>query len=226
MQFSIVSQLPPFAGKAVHPYEINGIDTVGLFGDEPYQLVFRNSSRDRVEVIFSIDGINVLTGAPASLADQHRLVVSGYGTTELNAWPETNRSGPRFVFHGVEPNVALLPSGDAGGVGYLSAAVFVEDREAAFQGTPPYYKHGGTTTVDKIYGAARTMPSVRDIPRIAAATGAGEQVPQRIRKAPGLFRAKHTQTLQLRYLWWDDLFDLMQERGVSLPRADRRVMDS
>lgn len=211
MHLQVVSQLPESFGRALRPYEVDGIDTVGAFGNEPYKLVFQNSSRDKVEVIFSIDGRNVLTGREARLTDQQRLVVHGYNSAELAAWPETNRSGPRFVFTGAGQSVAMHTPGDTGALGYLSVAVFEEDQAAALHVRPklrphpsPFVTRGGTRSPEVLSGATRS----------AVGTGAGEQVSQFIGRTTGLFRAKHKQTIQVRYLWWSDLVNLLQERGI------------
>lgn len=54
-------------------YSLEGINTIGVFGDETYAIRYTNRSHQRVQVKLSIDGADILTGKQANLGNTPRL---------------------------------------------------------------------------------------------------------------------------------------------------------
>src|SRR5271157_6618586 len=95
----IISKHPKFSGKTLRKYHVNGIDTVGAFCDEPFEIRFTSYTPQKCQVVISLDGTNVLTGKPASTeVSKDMWVVNGYGSMTLKAWPEDHGGGASFIF--------------------------------------------------------------------------------------------------------------------------------
>lgn len=123
----IISHHPTFRNKSLRKYYVEGIETVGAWGDEPFEVKFTNHTWQKVQVKISVDGTDVLTGAPATTdAGKDMWVVNGYGTLSLKAWPETNNGGAQFVFTSANNSVAIHTHGDLSSRGIVAAAVFTE----------------------------------------------------------------------------------------------------
>lgn len=209
MQLDVVSQLPESRGRALRKYRLDDIDTVGAFGNEPFAVRFTNTSSQKVQVRLSLDGTDVLTGKLADLDAHSRMwVIRPYGTMELKAWPESHQGGAQFVFTQVESSVALHTHGDLTAKGYISAAVFVEGW------TPPRITYRGfddDLEVSRSYGGGtRSLGISKGGPAI----GAGGYTQQRVDSAQGLIQPTFSEIIQVRYIWWDDLVALLQEKGV------------
>lgn len=124
---SVISQHPEFKGKSLKKYNVNGLETIGVWGNEPFEIVFTNNTWQRVQVKLSIDGTDILTGKPADTSGAGDMwSVSGYGTLRLKAWPETNKGGAQFIFTSAEKSVAVNTHGDLSSRGIIAAAVYVE----------------------------------------------------------------------------------------------------
>lgn len=123
----IISHHSKFNEKSLRKYYVDGIDTVGAWGDEPFEIRFKNNSWQKIQVKLSLDGTDILTGKPADTQPSSDMwVVNGYGTLSLKAWPETNNGGASFVFTSADNSVALHTHGDMSCRGIIAAAVFVE----------------------------------------------------------------------------------------------------
>src|SRR3984957_20893584 len=109
----IISHHPQFSGKNLKKYYINGIDTVGAWGNEPFEIRFKNNTRQKVQVKISVDGTDIFTGKLADTeVSSDMWVVNGCGTLSLKAWPENNNGGAAFVFTSVNNGVATHTHGN------------------------------------------------------------------------------------------------------------------
>lgn len=129
----VVSKHSSFNGRTLKKYAVDGLSTVGVWGNEPFEVVFRNNTWQKVQVKLSIDGTDILTGKPADTAAGDMWVVNAYGTLTLKAWPETNKSGAQFIFTSAEKSVALNTHGDLSSRSIIAAAVYTESY------VPPVY---------------------------------------------------------------------------------------
>jgi len=140
----IISHHPKFESKALRKYYVDGIETVGAWGDEPFEIRFKNNTWQKIQVKLSVDGTDILSGEPATTAvGKDMWVVNGYGTLSLKAWPETNNGGAAFVFTSANNSVAVHTHGDLSSRGIIAAAVFVEGHVEPIRLTTPveYHNH-------------------------------------------------------------------------------------
>jgi hypothetical protein len=134
----IISHHPKFDGKALKKHYVEGIETVGAWGDEPFEIRFKNNTWQKVQVKISVDGTNVLTGKPAdTLVSKDMWVVNGYAELKLKAWPETSNGGASFIFTSANNSVAVHTHGDLSNRGIIAAAVFTEGHVEPIKITPP-----------------------------------------------------------------------------------------
>lgn len=123
----IISHHPEFKSKSLRKYYVDGIETIGAWGDEPFEIKFKNNTWQKVQVKLSLDGTDILTGEPANTeVNKDMWVVNGYATLTLKAWPETSNGGSQFVFTTAEKSVAVHTHGDLTSRGIIAAAVFTE----------------------------------------------------------------------------------------------------
>lgn len=135
----IVSRDKRHNGKVFKPYVIDGKSTIGVSKKEPFEIRFRNNTWKRVQVRFSMDGTDILTGEPATTEPSGKMwLIEGHASMTLKAWPESNQGGARFVFGEAGKSVAVNTHGNVEGMGVIAAAVFVEGAPVKmyFQGTP------------------------------------------------------------------------------------------
>jgi hypothetical protein len=123
----IVSHHPEFAGKTLKKYQVDGIETVGTYGDEKFSVVFKNHTSQKVQVVISLDGTNISNGKPATTeSSADSWAVAAYRTLTLSAWRESDDGGAAFVFTNADNGVAVHTHGDTSSRGIIAAAVFVE----------------------------------------------------------------------------------------------------
>lgn len=138
----IISHHPKFSNKSLRKYYVDGIETVGAWGDEPFEIRFKNNTWQKVQVKITLDGTDVLTGKPGDTqVSKDMWVVNGYGTLSLKAWPETNNGGAAFVFTSADKSVAVHTHGDLSSRGIIAAAVFTEGHVEPIKITPPVEHH-------------------------------------------------------------------------------------
>lgn len=229
----VISHLPGSTGKKLKKYALGGVDTVGAYGNEPFEVNFKNNSWQRVQVRLSIDGTDVLTGKLAdTVLPGEMWLVEPYGTLSLKAWPETNKGGAQFIFTSADKSVAVNTHGDLSSRGVIAAAVYVEGYTA-----PPIWITGGwncggiggtygggsygtgdfigslgtSISCDSLYSSSTNeSKSLESL----AAVGAGQHVSQKIEKVAGLIQPKLDQIIKVKYLWWDDLVSQAKATNV------------
>lgn len=274
----IVSHHPKFDNKSLRKYYVEGIETVGVWGDEPFEIRFKNNTWQKVQVKLTLDGTDILTGKPADTeVSKDMWVVNGYATLSLKAWPETNNGGAQFVFTSADNSVAVHTHGDLSSRGIIAAAVFTEghvepirinwpvtteqhhhhhhyhERRKSYD---PYYERtfiGGTSTGDYLGGtvltsntgdykgtlSSSTINCSNVVPAAASnsfylgeeisdargeldslvSVGAGQHVDQKITYVQGLIKPIFTETVRVKYLWWDDLQEKLRAHSVAQPHA-------
>lgn len=261
----IISHLPKFNNKSLRKYYVDGIETVGVWGDEPFEIRFKNNTWQKVQVKITLDGTDILTGKPGDTeVSKDMWVVNGYGTLNLKAWPEDNNGGAGFVFTSANNSVAAHTHGDMSSRGIIAAAVFVEGHVEPIRltYTPPVYEthhhhhhytrskgigggyYGSGTAAGGIIGGmvygtntggslggtySSNSISLNDAQPAAASAdcyynevsdsdsrdlkcsdslvsvGAGTHVDQKITYVTGLTKPVFTETIRVKYMWWDDL---------------------
>ena len=263
----IISHHPTFKNKSLLKYYVDGIETIGAWGDEPFEIRFKNNTWQKIQVKLSLDGTDILTGKPANTEVTNDMwMVNGYGTLNLKAWPETSNGGAQFVFTSAEKSVAVHTHGDLSSRGIIAAAVYTEGHVEPIRYTPApivinnhypvrrrsiydyYYGGGATYTSNTIGGTAKGFSSdsisVQDCSFNASnqnyisdsltesnargetksleslvSVGAGQHVDQKFSYVPGLIKPLFTETVRVKYLWWDDLVAKLRENNVPAPHA-------
>ena len=123
----IVSLDKNIEGKPLKKYAIENTDFIGVYENEPFEIVFKNNTYKKVQIIISVDGTDILSGKLASTEPAAKmLLVNGYSTLKLKAWPETNNGGARFVFTNTDNSVAANTHGNLSSKGIIAVAVFEE----------------------------------------------------------------------------------------------------
>lgn len=228
----VVSAHKSFRNKSLRKYAIDGVDTVGAWGDEPFEIKFRNNTRQKIQVKVSVDGTDVLTGNPADTEISNDMwVVHGHSTLNLKAWPETKNGGAQFVFTHADKSVALNTHGDMSSKGIIAVAVYEE-------GHAPYYYDCTLGDSSKGWGGSLktksftrgintndvTVSSCNSVASAStdslsfsddAAVGAGSFVDQKITYVTGLREPKFAEIVKVRYVWWDDLKQTLEANGYS-----------
>lgn len=138
----IISRSPDFNGKSLKKYAVEGIETIGAFGNEPFEIKFTNHTYQKVQVKISLDGTDILTGEQATSEPTGQMwVVNGKETMSLKAWPETKNGGAAFVFTSADKSVAVHTHGDLSHRGIIAAAVFTEGHVEPIRPVPAVHHH-------------------------------------------------------------------------------------
>jgi hypothetical protein len=261
----IVSHHPQFKNKHLLQYYVDGINTVGAWGDEPFEIRFKNNTYQKVQIKLSLDGTDVLTGKPADTeVSKDMWLVHGYGTLSLKAWPETSNGGAAFLFTSANNSVALNTHGNLSSRGIIAAAVYVEGHRDPVtiqpiyhnhyhnrritKGVNPYFGFNDSTLDGATYSSNSITSSVNDSDYIVTnsnisegptgptgptgavgpagrtleslvSVGAGHHVDQKIIYVEGLVKPTFTETIRVKYLWWDDLQTKLREVNAPVPHA-------
>lgn len=231
----IVSQHPDFKGRNLRKYAVDGNQTVGAFGNEPFEIIFKNNTGSKVQLKLSVDGTDILTGQPADTElSKDMWVVNAWGSMRLKAWPETTNGGAAFVFTNSENGVGLHVHGDVSSRGIIAAAVYSEGYK------PPIYRRrissdytlGGNSTkgwygtlgsasfndASESYDSinfscdASGSPVTREL-NSSAAVGAGSYTEQKISYVSGLIQPKFASVVKVKYVWWEDLVSVLKKTG-------------
>ena len=220
----VVSHHPEFSGKTLKKYSLDGIDTIGVYGDEVFSIIFRNNSWNKVQLKLSLDGLDILTGKLADTElSKDMWVVNGYSALELKAYPETTNGGAAFVFTDTKNSVAGNLTGDLSNRGIIAAAVYVEGYKE------PYNHYKGISLRNDI--RCTKSASINDSDdsfdfccenesleeptkgqiKSTASIGAGQFVEQKIHYVQGLKEPKLDEIVNLKYEWWDQVKEKLEK---------------
>lgn len=136
-QLELLSESRRNKGSVFRAFDVNDEKIIGVHDGEPFSIKFRNNSFERIQVRLSLDGTDILTGEPASLAPYGKMwMVEPYGILHLKAWPESDEGGAQFVFTDAESGVATHIHGVKEGIGTIGAAIYTEGHVQQYLG--PY----------------------------------------------------------------------------------------
>ena len=96
---------------------------------ENYNVKIENKTAHRMEIIVSVDSINVLSGQTASFA-QRGFVVDAHKSIQIDGFRVNDHQAKQFLFGSVAESKAAR-SGQARNVGVVGLAVFEEDEAKA-----------------------------------------------------------------------------------------------
>ena len=101
---------------------------------DTYKLSARNSSERAVEVVFSVDGLDVIDGKAASFGKRGYLIPAG-GEVEVAGWRRDTNSVASFQFSSVADSYTEQRHGEARNVGVIGLAVFPEHYQSWYERT-------------------------------------------------------------------------------------------
>lgn len=232
-ELNIISHHPKFNGQALRKHSVDNIDTIGVWGEEPFEIQFKNNTSQRVQVRISLDGTDILTAKPASIQPHGKMwLVNAWDTLSLAAWPEDTEKGARFIFGKTENSVAANTHGDMKNKGIIAAAVFVEGYEPPLRASYPsgflgdFLERAVPTRARRLdarmdyslnskgtkSAKSLSLDSLEEISE-GPAVGAGETIQQKIASVQGLRQPVYNGIISLRYLWWDDLKAKLEGQG-------------
>jgi hypothetical protein len=116
--------------KGEHGRFINGFTaggnnyTTGVAG-ERYSILVKNKSPGRIEIVVSVDGLDVIDGQPAAPAKRGYLL-DAFGDVEIEGFRTSTNAVAAFRFGSVEQSYAELKHGDSRNVGVIGIALFNE----------------------------------------------------------------------------------------------------
>ena len=90
-----------------------------------YSIVVRNRSKSTLEIVASVDGLDVFDGKTASFAKRGYLVNPGT-TLEIDGFRTSSDTVAAFKFSSVSNSYANLRHGDTRNVGVIGIAVFTQ----------------------------------------------------------------------------------------------------
>jgi len=97
---------------------------VGKQGSD-YSILLKNRCKSRLEVVLSVDGLDVIDGKTASFA-KRGYVIAPDETLEVKGWRTGPETVARFQFSSVAGSYANLSTGEHRNVGVIGLAVFTE----------------------------------------------------------------------------------------------------
>lgn len=269
----VISHHPKFKNKSLRKYIVDGIETIGAWGNEKFEIKFTNHSSQKIQVKLSLDGTDILTGEPATTdITKDMWVVNGYETLSLKAWPESHHGGAAFIFTNAANSVALHVHGDMSSRGIIAAAVYVESHIEPIRLIPQhYYNHYynwwypfkydldspypiyGSNTFGVTYNGSTSntinLTSENNFVNTCSfnasaghdtfsnsiiskelenlvAIGAGEHVAQNITYVAGLIKPLFTESVKVRFLWWDELVAKLKENNIPVSHSSGFPGDS
>jgi hypothetical protein len=146
---------------AVLPAFVNwkGTYVLGALGKR-YALRLKNATGQRVEMVASVDGRDVLDGRPSDWG-KRGYIVNPYDEVTIDGFRLSNDSVAAFRFSSVGRSYAAK-MGDARDVGVIGVAVFPERPQPRVYAPPPMAAGRAESSAD--FGAAGTMKSAPAAP--------------------------------------------------------------
>lgn len=103
--------------------------------DSSYSIVLKNRCKSRLEVVLSVDGLDVIDGNTAGFSKRGYVIGSGE-TLEVKGWRTSPDTVSRFKFSTVAGSYANLAHGEHRNVGVIGLAVFTEQGVDPWTWTP------------------------------------------------------------------------------------------
>jgi hypothetical protein len=124
MDGGVTASLVDTAERPFEAMSIGGrIHVVGEVGQR-YNIVLHNRTNRRLEVVGSVDGVDVIDGQPASLS-KRGYILSPYSSLVIDGFRRSQDLVAAFRFGAVKQSYAARTSGDSN-VGVIGLAIFAE----------------------------------------------------------------------------------------------------
>jgi len=133
-------------GRYLRHYHWDGKRFVAGRRGERYSIAVRSHARSRLEVVLSVDGLDVMDGKPASVKKRGYIIWPGQ-TLEVKGWRTSPDRVASFEFSSVTGSYSNLRHASTRNVGVIGMAVFTEkgidpwrgysrEAEGAFSASP------------------------------------------------------------------------------------------
>lgn len=104
--------------------------------DSSYSIVLKSHARSRLEVVLTVDGLDVVDGKEADIKKRGYIIWPGQ-TLEVKGWRSSQQQVAKFVFSTVEGSYPALKHRTARNVGVVGLAVFPEKGIDPWNGYTP-----------------------------------------------------------------------------------------
>ncbi len=112
-------------GHFLTGFEMGNNNYVTGVAGRRYSIVIKNHSPGRVEIVASVDGLDVIDGKPASF-NKRGYLVDPFGDLEIEGFRTSTDQVAAFRFGSVESSYANKKHGETRNVGVIGVAVFHE----------------------------------------------------------------------------------------------------
>ena len=150
-----------------------------------YVLRVHNRSPRRVEVVATVDGLDVMDGKPGDYKNKRGYLIEAYGSVDIDGWRLSDREAAAFRFAPIAESYAAK-SGSTRNVGVIGVAVFPERitpaRRPVYQ-PEPWHADDLLSTQES---AAAPPPSAAEAPAKTSAAPAGRAEGRARRSRSGL----------------------------------------
>jgi hypothetical protein len=106
-------------------YGRGGLNHVVGMEDQRYTIEIRNLTSRKIEVVLSVDGLDVIDGRSASYA-KRGYVIKPHGKLEVNGFRKSHSEIATFRFASIPDSYAARKHGDTRNVGVIGVAVFTQ----------------------------------------------------------------------------------------------------
>ncbi len=125
----VTARLKGEDGRFLTGFEASNKDfVVGMAGDR-YSIVLQSHAPARLEVVVSVDGLDVIDGRAASFTKRGYLL-DPHGSIEIDGFRQSMETVAAFRFGAVEDSYAEKKTGESRNVGVIGVAVFHEQGDS------------------------------------------------------------------------------------------------
>lgn len=213
------------SGETLTPYRYASQHYVAGNPGDRYAVRLRNRSSERVMVVLSVDGVNVISGETAA-SQQSGYVLGPWEQTEISGWRKSQQEVAQFYFTAL-PDSYAARTDRPDNVGVIGAAVFREKVEP-----PPvvYYPQPSAGAAESLAAdsanrasapAAPAAKAMRESERLGTGHGQREYAPIRYTEFKRASRTP-SEVLSLRY---DSRTNLVSRGILPKPRPSWRKPD-
>jgi hypothetical protein len=124
-------------GRFLSGFTVGGDHFVPAYAGQRYVIVVKNRSPGRIEIVASVDGLDVIDGRPAAYAKRGYLI-DAYGELEIEGFRTSTSAVASFRFGSVAESYAAKKHGDTRNVGVIGIAAFHERGDGPWRWPAPY----------------------------------------------------------------------------------------
>jgi len=125
-------------GRFITGFSAGGDNFVPGIAGHRYSIVVKNQSPGRIEVVASVDGLDVVDGRPAAYAKRGYLL-EAWGQVEIEGFRTSTSEVASFRFGSVGQSYAAQKHGDTRNVGVIGIAAFHERGDDPWRWSQPRY---------------------------------------------------------------------------------------